>query len=159
LMQWMRAENYLDDALAELDWPKYMGSLRETSDRTHLTAFNDALARFFAARTKNELLDGAIQHGALIVPVSTTHDLLASGQLASRDFWWKSNGTTMPGAFAQFSGRPLRLRARAPKLDSRAMFRPRTQPSAPSASADALPLAGVKILDFAWVMAGPWSTR
>jgi len=159
LLKWMRAENFIDDSLVNLDWPKYLASLRESRDNTHLTAFNAALGRFFAARTKNELLDGAIAHGALVVPVSTAHDLLASRQLTTRDFWWKANGTTMPGAFAQFSGHPLRLHARAPKLDSHAMFRPRTRPSVPSASADALPLAGIKILDFAWVMAGPWSTR
>jgi crotonobetainyl-CoA:carnitine CoA-transferase CaiB-like acyl-CoA transferase len=159
LLKWMRAENCIDDALAGLDWPKYMGSLRETGDVGHLTAFKAALGKFFGDRTKNELLDGAIEHGALIVPVSTTHDLLASRQLATRDFWWKANGTTMPGAFAHFSGHPLRLRARAPKLDSHALFRPRARSSAASATTSPLPLAGVKILDFAWVMAGPWSTR
>ena len=159
LLKWMRGANCIDDDLANLDWPKYMGRLRETGEVAHLQAFNAALGAFLGVRTKNELLDGAIERGALIVPVSTAHDLLASRQLAARDFWWKANGATMPGAFARFGDHPLRLRSRAPKLDSHALFRPRAQPSAPTTAADAPPLAGVKILDFAWVMAGPWSTR
>ena len=158
LLKWMRAENYIDDSLANLDWPKYMSSLRETGNVAPLQTFKEALGGFLKARTKNELLDGAVEHGALIVPVSTAHDLLESRQLAARDFWWKSNDLTLPGAFARFSRRPLRLRSRAPKLDAHAVFRPRTQSSAPVATNE-LPLDGVKILDFAWVMAGPWSTR
>jgi len=95
------------------------------------------------------------------VPVATTHDLLASPQLAERDFWWKSGGMKMPGAFARFSARPVALRNAAPGLNEHAepLFRPRNNPLATDGARQSLPLDNVNVLDFSWVMAGPWSTR
>ena len=160
LLAWMHAEGCIDDALVTLDWPAYMGSLRETGDRARLVALNAGIGVFLRARTKAELLDGAIAHGALIVPLSTAHDLLASPQLESRAFWWRSGDVTMPGAFARFSRTPLSLRTPAPALDrTRTVeLHPQAKPSVDE-TGRALPLADVKILDFSWVMAGPWSTR
>jgi crotonobetainyl-CoA:carnitine CoA-transferase CaiB-like acyl-CoA transferase len=164
LLRWMTSEGALPAALAELDWPTYMGSLRGGGDRAPLNELNAHIARFLAARSKAQLLDGALRHGALLVPVATTHDLLQSPQLAERHFWWDSGGVTLPGAFARFSTQPVTLRRRAPALGAHPepLFRPRATTLAPAgeiASTKALPLDGINVLDFSWVMAGPWSTR
>ena len=152
LLAWLREAGAIDESLAALSWPAV--------DRSAFAALAEAIGRFLLARTKAELLEEAIRRSVLIVPVSTTHELLASPQLTAREFWWDVDGMRQPGAFAKFGARPLQLRSAAPALSeaSGAAFRPRL-PSPHAAAEDALPLAGVKVLDFSWVMAGPWCTR
>jgi len=161
LFAWMKREGALADDLAAVDWPAYLGSLRSGGDSSKLAALVASLGRFLGTRTKAELLRGAMASSALIVPVSTTRDLLQSPQLADRDFWWQVGDVRMPGPFARFTERPLALRRTAPALDehTQPLFPTRETPSVPDAPAAGLPLDGVRILDFSWVMAGPWSTR
>ena len=166
LLTWLERTGSIDSSLASFDWPTHLAGLKPGADMQPLQRLKDAIGTFLMSRTKAELLAGAIEHGVLIVPVSSTHDLLESPQLAARDYWWRSRGTTFPGPFAHFSSQPIELKNPAPALNAteRAAFRPRarslehdTEGSDPSVSC--LPLEGVNVLDFTWVMAGPWSTR
>ncbi len=122
-----------------------------------------------------------------MVPVATTLDVLASPQFAARGFWIEHErldgpATTLryPGAFARL-GRDADARRAAGAASRRAHRRGcsaesgRLRPyaadarSAPTSrrlesavgdtAGDASPLSDVRILDFSWVMAGPWTTR
>src|SRR5581483_1847702 len=145
---------------------------------------------FMLSHTKQELFEEALRRRLLIVPVSTTADLLASEQYRARDFWTEvkhddlETTVTYPGPFAKFSATPIQYRRRPPLvgehtaevLNGGAPARPgqrgrggRTAARAAAlaqewgATADQMsadeafgpPLAGVKVLDFFWVFAGP----
>jgi crotonobetainyl-CoA:carnitine CoA-transferase CaiB-like acyl-CoA transferase len=160
LFAWMTREGALDDSLAAVDWPAYLGSLRTGGDPAPIARMRAAIASFLRARSKSELLAGALANGVLIVPVSTMHELLESPQLAAREFFWRVGDVTMPGPFARFSSQPIRLRAPAPALDVHVAPPARTRArSSERVESGGLPLDGVNVLDFSWVMAGPWSTR
>src|SRR4030095_7642324 len=139
----------IDSARASRDWAAYASGLRPGGDMQPLQQLKDGIASFLRARTKAELLAGAIEDGVLIVPVSTTHDLLESPQLAARGYWWQSRGATFPGPFAHFSTQPIALKNPAPAPEaSKPQFRTAVSQRGQTPlrnSADA-PLAGVKVL-------------
>ena len=78
-------------------------------------------------------------------------------------YWTTVDGRTCPGPFVKASAWPLpgaagtaggrRATALAPRDGSR------RSPRRPSASADGLPLDGLKVVDLTWVFAGPLATR
>jgi crotonobetainyl-CoA:carnitine CoA-transferase CaiB-like acyl-CoA transferase len=126
------------------------------------------VGRFTAAHTKAELLDLAFKHRLLIVPVSTSQDLMDSPQLASRDFWQElahpqeRRALKYPGPFARFSKTPISYTDCAPRLgDAKVRWAKaaRRTPAHRVAGQRRPPLEGLKVADFAWVMAGPAGTR
>ena len=130
------------------------------------------VASFTAAKTKHELFETAQRRRLLIAPVSTIGDVAASDHLAARGYWDEVDdreiaaGTCrVPGPFAQLSATPLPALEPPPALGADTAVAltaaPRTPahlPRTPDRSG-APPLAGVKVLDLMWVMAGPAITR
>ncbi len=169
LMEVMCERGFLDEATRDKDWLNYgllIGSGKEPA--SELARCTEAIGVFTSAHTKQELLELALERRLLIVPVSTSEDILASPQLAARDFWREvahpEVGATLryPGPFAKFSATPLRYGRRAPQLgeDSATVSsRPKPESALRGTSPRDLPLAGVKVADFAWVMAGPAGSR
>ena len=104
-------------------------------------------------------------------PANTVEDLLRDEHLAARRFFVEiehpvAGALTYPGVPYTFSKTPLPLNARpAPLLGQHnGMFQNQPEPSArrqtPTARAsDDLPLAGVRVLDLSWIIAGPTATR
>lgn len=83
LTRWM-AEEGMDDGLLAVDWEKI--STLELS-QAEADGYVRRIARFFLTKTRNELYEGAVARHMLLFPVAELPDVLASQQLASRDFF------------------------------------------------------------------------
>jgi crotonobetainyl-CoA:carnitine CoA-transferase CaiB-like acyl-CoA transferase len=180
LMDWVFEEGFCDDATRSKDWVNYAVMLldgREPLDEYERV--KQVLTDFFATKTKAELLDAAMTRRVLITPVWTTEEVNNSEQLAFRQYWEDVDhgdaGTgKLPGAFAKFSKTPLSVLPPAPRLGAdtdavlaeleavrsgEAQGREPVVAVAEATPSTELPLAGVKVLDFMWAMAGPAASR
>ncbi len=171
LMEVMCEEGVVDEATRDKDWINYTTLILSGQEPpSELLRCLDAVAQFTSTHTKNELFKMSMERGLLIVPVASIEDVVNSEQLAGRDFWQRvehpelGETYTYPGVHAKLGGTPLTTRRRAPLLgehsDEIAGESLRTAVASVAApSSRALPLAGVKVLEFTWVIAGPWGTR
>lgn len=181
LFQWMKTEGECPDSVAERDWGPYAMDVIE--GRASLDALAEATAAieaFMATRTKNELLERALEVGALIAPITTTHDLLELPHLQARDYWeeidipGRAEPVPIPGPFARLGTSPTRKLGPPPQvgehtdellsepprqLASPAVASATAAASATTAEPKGRPLEGVKVLDLFWALAGPTTTR
>jgi len=172
LMEVMYEEGIVDEATRDKDWINYTTLLLSGQEPvSELLRCLGHIAEFTSRHTKGELFQMGMERGLLIVPVNTVDEVAKSEQLAARDFWHDVGhpelGKTVryPGAFASIPGRPLVTRRRPPLLGEHTeeIFNelPSRSPvqAAAAAAGRRLPLDGVKVVDFMWVVAGPWATR
>ena len=183
LLGFMGEEGAVDDDLASMDWVVHLRAVRSGAlANEDLQRLADSIGAFLADRTKADLMAAALDRRLLLVPVATFDDLLDSPQLAERGFWREE--TTINGATVRLPahlvrglpGGPSELRP-APRLGEHtaeimaellqpaaAAARPSPvtrAPAQPAGAADSTSggaLAGLKVLDMMWVMAGPSST-
>ena len=171
LMTWIYEEGFCDEATRDKDWVEYALMLLDGREsKEEYQRVKDILTEFFATKTKAELLEAAMKRRVLITPVTTTEEVVNSEQLDFRGYWETvehGDGSMVdyPGAFAKFAETPLKVLAEAPRLGEhtvRVLSEPDrgadvaiTEPIASTA----LPLEGVKVLDFMWAMAGPAASR
>jgi crotonobetainyl-CoA:carnitine CoA-transferase CaiB-like acyl-CoA transferase len=124
-----------------------------------------SLAQWCAARPRTEVVRVLALAGCPIGPYANPDDLLASEQLAHREFFQtveheSAGPLTLPGAPYRFSRTPVQLRP-APLLGSSIGFRPRPVALGafdPSAQHNGPLLEGVRVVDFTWAAAGPYAT-
>ena len=126
----------------------------------------EAVRGFTGRLTKSELFGGGLERRVTIVPVSTAADVVDMEQLFVREYWDEialPSGRTVraPGAFVKTTGPSVGWPDRAPALGEHddvvvaarsATRRPAPEPTAPDR---ALPLAGVRVVDFSWIGVGP----
>jgi len=174
LMQTVCADGFCESELRDKDWIGLTELLASGAEpfETYERA-KTAVAAWTASKTKAELLTLALERGLLIAPVSTPRDVVASPQLAAREYFQpleRPDGeghARQLGSFARFGSRPPRPTRRAPRIGehdaellAEAGSRAKAAPAIPRAGENpALPLAGVKILDLMWAIAGPMATR
>ncbi|MCP4036575.1 MAG: CoA transferase, partial [bacterium] len=134
-----------------------------------------ALDEFFATKTHEEVLRAAVERKLLVAPVFSVDEIVESDQLVERNFSVAvgregEQADRYPGPFAKFSGTPLCYRRPPPQrgehtreLRSEGPRNPaplRSGPRAPTLDSQGTsPLAGIKVLDLFWVIAGPTATR
>jgi crotonobetainyl-CoA:carnitine CoA-transferase CaiB-like acyl-CoA transferase len=173
LMQVVCEEGFCDETLRDKDWIGMTELLAEGKEpfETYELA-KSVVSKWTASRTKSELLEIAMERGLLIAPASTMRDVVDSPQLAAREYFQpleRPDGdgkSRQLGGFARF-GVGARQPARpAPRIGEHTVEvlgeqrePKRVQSPSSQDGQKTLPLAGVKILDFMWAIAGPMSTR
>jgi len=175
LMEYVFDEGFCDEATRDKDWLAY-GLLLNTGEEPieEFERVKRCVAACTASKTKAELLDAAMTRRLLLAPMSTIEDVVTSEQFAARSYFMNPSGEgpaaeiAYPGPFAKFSATPLSRRSRPPRtgehtqeiLDELDRLAPPAHEARDATSAEAaLPLAGVKVLDFMWALAGPGATR
>jgi crotonobetainyl-CoA:carnitine CoA-transferase CaiB-like acyl-CoA transferase len=172
LMEYVHDAGFCDAATRDKDWIAYGSLLASGAEPIEeFERVKRCVADCTRSKSKAELLQAALDRRLLIAPVSTIADVAGSEQLASRGYFqthdYEALGVRLrhPGPFARFSASPIRYRRRAPRIGEHtreihaeaARERPALAPAA-TQPVDR-PLAGVKIVDFMWALAGPGATR
>jgi crotonobetainyl-CoA:carnitine CoA-transferase CaiB-like acyl-CoA transferase len=150
-----------------------------------IAAAREAVAAFLARKTKAELEAQAVARGLLLAPVNTMADLLASTHLEARGYFAtveeEGEARTLPGPFARgpegmfaeprpapaigehndevFAQPPSRPSGVLPPTGGEISASPpptgEGDPEGVEGAATPAPLHGLKVLDLAWVVAGP----
>ena len=172
LMEYVCEEGFCDEATRDKDWIAY-GLLLSTGEEPleEYERVKLCVEACTASKTKAELLKVAMERRLLLAPMTTIADVYKSDQFESRKYFVKPLGEgasanfAYPGAFARFSATPLSPTRRPPRLDEHReeiiseIGRVACVESGGGANNSALPLAGLKVLDFMWALAGPGATR
>jgi crotonobetainyl-CoA:carnitine CoA-transferase CaiB-like acyl-CoA transferase len=171
LFEWIYEEGLCNEATRDFDWIDYarlvLTGQRPKSEYDHIV---NTISNFTCRKTKAELFDGAVKRRLLIAPVANARDVLNMAHMTERRVWETieapEGNIRLPGRFAIFSRSPLPKLGPPPRLgqhteevlECRARVRePGDGSGRPNENLPAL--HGLKVLDFAWVMAGPATTR
>lgn len=118
-MEWIYEEGFCDEATRDKDWVRYtMMLFNEEEPIEEYERLKLVVEDFTKTKTKAELLQGALDRGLLIAPVTTVADVANSDQLAARDYWrsleHQELGQTVryPGPFIKLSATPIAYRLR-----------------------------------------------
>ncbi len=181
LTEWMVSERMASDFLKGIDWETF--DLRTVTQEI-LDGIEEPTGKFFLTHTKAELLEGALKRRIVLYPVFNAADVLASVQLAAREFWTEVEhpelGTTItyPGPFAKSSETPPVVSRRAPLIGEHnreileqgsGLSEEVSAASKPTGSPLTLnknnkqpapgPLEGIKVVGFTWAITGARTTR
>lgn len=183
LFRWIWEEGGCDEATRDKDWVMF-GTQLHTGEETieEFDRLKSVLEAFCLTKTKQELFDGAMARKLLIAPASTIEDVFGFEHFEARGYWDEvthpATGKVVrcPGPVVQPSTGRLAPLGPAPQLGEgtaellagAAARRPAVPSGLAAAGAGAVaaaraegegPLAGLKVLDFMWSLAGPSITR
>ena len=85
LGEWLVEEGIEDKTTSEIDWASFSGIDKLTTET--LERASKPIKRLFARYTKKELLEECLRRRILLLPVSTSADILDEPHLASKEFW------------------------------------------------------------------------
>lgn len=124
-----------------VEWLRYD---RSTLDPQRRAQWEQAIAAFFAARSRAEVLQEGRRRGINACVLATPQDVLNDPHLQARDFWGHDGALRVPVRFAR--------------------LRPGPQPAPPAPAARPVaaprgPLAGIRVLDFSWALVGSITTK
>ncbi len=176
LFAWMREAGALDRKFRDWDWLTLQARI-EAGEITEadLDEAREAVAGFLATREKAELMEVAIARGVRVAPVETIADLTTSPHFNARGVFQRIEGPfgayLTPGDFALGAPDGFRALTPAPRLGEHTdavVAEILTSPHAGAAASRGPKTAkgprrpaldGVKVLDLAWVVAGPMIGR
>jgi crotonobetainyl-CoA:carnitine CoA-transferase CaiB-like acyl-CoA transferase len=179
LMEWVYEDGLCDEATRDKDWIAYTNLLLSGEEPiSEYERIKRVLDEFFLTKTKAELLEAALSRRLLIAPITTIGEVVESPHFAARQVWedvdqGRYGRVRYPGAMAKLSATPLPPLGPPPAVGEHTaelLAEPARRPAVPDAAAGLavsepdggagdLPLSGLKVLDLAWVMAGPAATR
>ncbi|MEC8921294.1 MAG: CoA transferase [Actinomycetota bacterium] len=168
LTQWLNDEGADDENLHAIDWDNVGVQLfaGEVSFDIVAQAFA-TYGKFLATKSKAELWEAALNRNLLITPSMTIADLVGYEHLDARGFWdfestARGNQAQHPGALVKFRNSPIELRGSPPTLGQHngAVITDReTNFNVSKPESDSLPLEGLKVVEFSWVIATPSAVR
>jgi crotonobetainyl-CoA:carnitine CoA-transferase CaiB-like acyl-CoA transferase len=169
LFGWMHENGAVGDDIASWDWREMPDLLaREELTAADIERARESVAAFLRPKTKLEVLEAAIRHRLLCMGIFDAGDVAASPQLAARGFWADldvdGRSIRVPGRFAHVTGHEVpRVRRRAPRVgehqDEVLAQWPTAGPKAGGRGRRTAALAGLRVLDLSWVVAGPLISR
>ena len=184
LIEWMHEEGACGTDTLQRDYVEFAIKIQQGEySLDEFGSIMDEISAFTATKTKAELAATASERSLLIVPVADLDDVLANPQLADRGYWEQVDGIRQPGAMVKATATPLRPLGSAPTPGrDQHQWPTGANPARPSIPATAAhgagtvlpraatsraatedhgagPLAGIKVLDLAWVAAMPLATR
>lgn len=147
LSAWMD-EAGLPNPLRGVDWLTYN---RSTLDPDTRMEWEQAIAAFFKTRTRAQVRVEGRRRGINACVVASPADVLADPHLVARDFWETRDGMRVPRRFALL---------REESAEDSARVESGEQPDGTvSSTVRRGPLAGVRVLDFAWALVGSITTK
>ncbi|MFA7248300.1 MAG: CoA transferase [Dehalococcoidia bacterium] len=142
--------------------------------RAHAAEIVARINEWTGSLPKAEVAARLQERHATSLPVNDIDDLLVNEQLAARGYFVPLDHpglqqARVPASPIRFDGAPIAGNGRAPFLGEHnaevlvsaapgAAAAPRTLPGIAPGRGTPLPLAGVRILDLTWWIAGPWAT-
>jgi len=147
--------------LPERNWSTFNQNTESDDD---LAELESRLAKYFAARTMQELYDIACETNLMLAPANSPREIYNSAQLASREFFVPFDGIErFPRSFVTVRSADNQAAPAGPKSDPSdgaefVAIRQKTRPSDGSLSREKA-WSGVNILEFGSGAAGPIATR
>jgi crotonobetainyl-CoA:carnitine CoA-transferase CaiB-like acyl-CoA transferase len=155
LMAWVHEAGLCSERDLTWSWGEVaMGMVQGRISAADWAPIENGIEALVASRTKQELMQEAVSRRLLVAPVLSVADVLDSPQIRGRDF--VRDGARL-GPFARFSGSPLPLPEGRPGGWAVERVQHRALGFTPGDGTG--PLAGLKVLDLFWVVAGPGATR
>ena len=122
LMDWIYEEEICDEATRNTDWVGFGGVLFSGQGFEEYERLKLIVEEFTKTKTKAELLQGALDRGLVMAPITRIDEVVSSPQLASRQYWTElyhpelGQSFRYPGPFVKFSETPITYRRRPPLI-------------------------------------------
>jgi len=156
LLEWLKSDGAAQD-LERPEWEEFAWR------KEHCEHLFDVLDAWAAGYRVAELVEGAQLRRLPYAAVRSLAELARDPQLAARGFFVAAEHPELgrlrcPGAPYRLSATPWRL-ASGVRREAPLWISETIQSGASRRTPDGLPLAGIRVLDFTWVVAGPVATR
>ena len=173
LLKWVQEEGCCSQDDVDIDWGARVMAIAsgEHSPDTYFDLCKK-IEMFTLRHTQQNLFEEGIRRGLYLAPTLDLAGLMHEPHFEARQFWHEieledsidsaKRTVRTPGEFAKYSGTPMKLPGAAPGLRTVTEPIPRSNHSSGPdrvVSSGSLPLDGLKVLDFMWVIAGPFFTR
>ncbi|MGR3453089.1 CoA transferase [Pseudooceanicola sp.] len=170
LFQYLKAEGVPGaEEFAEWDWSTLQDRIvADEIGEDDLQRARDCVGAFLAPKYKFDAVDIALEQKVLMAPICTLEDQLRSDHIKARGFIrevpYKGRMLRQPGPFARYIDGAFAPLTEAPGLGAdgpavREEWLGAAPVSFAGSGAAERPLAGIKVLDLAWVVAGPMIGR